>query len=229
MIAPFAGALFAYLFIRLAERVKAKKEKKKSNIRALGKIQLFGNENYNSLYDTLYNIDQILGVIKLANEKSQNPFSANRLDKISIDKDIILDLQSDDFINEYFSYIILVDRHNNDVTNINHFHESMKMARLTGQITPENYNENMLRFAESLKLFRKFCVDSMERTEFIIARCRVLLKKEASFFRKIFKKNYKGYDKSFHKKYDAELLLLKKEMEEIKKSSKEKSDKIVSS
>lgn len=229
LISPFAGAFFAYLFIRLAERVKAKKEKKKSNIRALGKIQLFGNENYNSLFDTLYNIDQILDVIELARQKSQSPFSANRLDKISIDKDILLDLRNDDFINEYFSYIILVERHNNDVTNINHFHESMKMARLSGQITPENYNDNMQRFEERLKLFRKFCVNSMERTEFIIARCRVLIKNESSLFRKVFKISYKGYSKSFYKKYDAELLLLQKEMEEKKKSSKEKSDKIISS
>ena len=229
LISGFAGAFFAYLFIRLAERTKTKKEKKKSYIRALGKIQLLGNENYNSLFDILYNIDQILGVIELARQKSQNPFSANRLDRISIEKDILLDLRNDDFINEYFSYIILVERHNNDVTNINHFHESMKTARLTGQITPENYNENMQRLEEKLKLYRKFCVDSMERTELIVARSRVLLKNELSLFRKIFKKGYKGYSKSFLKKYNAELSLLRKEMQEKKKSSKENSDKIINS
>ncbi len=228
LVSAFAGAFFAYIFIRLADRVKTKKEKKKSYIRALGKIQLLGNENYNSLSDTLHNIDQILNVMKLAREKSQSPFSANRLDKISIDKDVLLDLRNDDFINEYFSYILLVERHNNDVNNINHFHESMKMARLTGQITPENYNDNMQRFEDELELFKRFCVDSMDRTELIIARCRVLLKDESSLFRKMFKKNYKGYSKLFHKKYNAELLVLKKEVNEIRKKSKEKIDRILS-
>lgn len=228
LVTAFAGAFFAYIFIRLSDRVKSKKEKNKANIKALGKIQLMGNENYNSLFDTTQSIDQIQNTIKMAREKEQSPFSANQFNKLSIDKYILQDLRNDDFINEYFSYALLVERHNSDITNINHFHDSMKMARLTGQITPENYNENMQRFESSLDTFNKFCIDSMERTEIIIARCRVLLKNESSLFNKLFR-SYVGYDKKFLKKYDAELFLLKKEVEGIKKKSGYKIKEILSS
>ena len=65
-------------------------------------------------------------------------------------------------------------------------------------------------------------------TEEIIAKSRVLLKDEASLFRKIFPKNRKGYDNNFYKKYDSELTLLKEEMKQINKASKERIEKALS-
>jgi len=229
LTSAFAGAFFAYLFIRFADRGKSRKEKYKTNRRSLSKIQLIGNENCNLLSGTLFNIEQILNVIKLAREKSQNPFTTNRLMPITIDKDILLDLRNDDFINDYFSYTVLVEKHNSDVNSINNFHDSMKMARLTGQISPENYKENMQRLGENIKLFESFCIDSLERTQIIIAKSRVLLKEESSLIRKLFKKTYKGYNKDFDRKSKAELLLLKEEIRKTQEQSKKDIDEVKSS
>lgn len=227
-LAAFAGAFFAFLFLRIADRGKDKRAKRKDNIKALSKIQLICNENYNFLNDSVYSIEQILKVFKEARERKQSPFSENRIDKITNDKNILLDLLNNDFVNDYFSYTIMVEKHNNDVESINHFHESMKMARLTGQITPENYMDNMARFEDNIKIFRKFCFDSMDTTETIIAKCRVLMKDETTLFRKIFPKNQQGYNKKFFIKYEDELDLLKKEMELITSSAKDKIEKILS-
>ncbi len=159
--------------------------------------------------------------------QSKDPFSANQLDKIILDQDILLDLLNTDFINDYFSFALTIEKHNNDVENINHFHNSMKMARLSGQISSENYIENINRFENNIKLFNKFVIDLMNQTEQIIAKCRILLKDEASFFKKIFKITSKGYKKSFHKKLANELLLLNEEMRLVKEKSKKEINEVL--
>ena len=228
LIPAFAGAFFAFLFLRFADWGKKKKNIRDKNIRALNRIQLICNENHNFLNDSIYNIDEIIKVIEEARKRKQSPFSENHLDKITNDKILLLDLVNNAFVNDYFSYAIMVEKHNNDVDSINHFHESMKMARLTGQISVENYIENMSRFGENIKLFKKFCSDSMDMTQDIIAKCRVQLKDETSLWKKLFKKPIYNYDKTFNKKYAAELVLLKKELDQITNASKERIKKVVS-
>ncbi|MFH1197017.1 MAG: hypothetical protein V1720_15070 [bacterium] len=228
LVSAFAGAFFAFLFLRFADRAKEKRTKRKENAKALCRIELICNENYNFLNDSVYSIDQILKVFKEARERKQSPYSENRLDMLTNDKKILLDLLNNNFVNDYFSYTIMIEKHNNDVESINHFHEAMKMARLTGQITPENYMDNMARFEDNIKIFKNLVFDSMNMTEEIIAKCRVLLKDEASLFRKIFPKNREGYDNNFYKKYESELSLLKEEMTQINKASKERIEKALS-
>ncbi len=224
----FAGAFFAFLFIRLAAWLKDKRELKRNNRRSLARIQFICNINYGVLSDSLFVADWILKVIKEAEEKKQLPFSANRLDKLSVEKDVLLDLDNFDFLNDYFSYLVTLEKHNNDIDSINQFHESMKMAKLSSIITSENYVENMNRLAKNIKLYKKFCADTMERTEVILAKSRVLLLREKSFLKRIFTSKPKVYSRSFNKKLLAELAILKKEMEFVKKRSKEEMDKIIS-
>lgn len=229
IIAPFAGAFFAFLFLRFAEWLRFRTKRRKNYLRALGKIQLMGNSNYNALASSISSIDQIIKIVKEATDENKSPYSGNRLDNLTNDNDVLLDLRNDDFINEYFSYSLSIEKHNHDVDNINHFHESMKNSRLAGQITPQNYDENMLRFIDDLKLYRKYCLDFMEKTEVIIARSRVLMKIESTFFRKLFKIHLEKFNKSFIKKYDVELLVLKQEIEDIKNKNKKERDRILSS
>lgn len=228
LTSAFAGAFFAYIFLRISDRVKDKKSKRKDSIRSLSKIQFICNENYNLLNDSLFVIDQISSVIIEARRRNQSPYSVNRLDRITNDKEILLYLLNIDFLNDYFSYTVMVEKHNNDVDSFNHFHESMQMARLSGQIPVENYNENMLRFENDIKAFKNLCIDAMERTEDIVAKCRVILKEEDRFFRKFLRKNYLSYNKIFNQKLEEELKLLKKEKQKIIKDSKEKIDKALS-
>ncbi len=224
----FAGAFFAFLFIRLAAWLKDRRDRKIKDRRALGKIQFICNINYGVLSDSLFVIDWILKVIKDAEEKKQLPFSANRLDKLSVEKDVLLDIDNSDFLNDYFSYIVTLEKHNNDIDSINQFHESMKMAKLGGKITPENYVDNMNRLGKNLNVYKKFCVDTMGKTEIILAKSRVLLLREKSLLKRIFSSKPKLYSRGFEKKLIAELDILKKEMELVKKKSREEMDKIIS-
>src|SRR3989304_6513221 len=88
LVSAFAGAFFAFLFLRFADRGKEKRAKRKENTKALCRIELICNENYNFLNDSVYSIDQILKVFKEARERKQSPFSENRLDNLTNDKNI---------------------------------------------------------------------------------------------------------------------------------------------
>lgn len=227
LLSAFAGAFFAFIFLWISDRVKAKKQNRKANIRALSKIQLICNSNYNSLNNTLYSINEILKVFKAAREQAKDPFSANRLDKIILDQDLLLDLLNVDFLNDYFSFTRSIEKHNDDIENINHFHESMKMARLSGVISSENYIENLTRFENNLKLFYRFVTELMDQTESIIAKARVLLKAETTFVKKILRLSSKGYKKNFSKKYIAEIEILKGEMKTVKEKSRKKIEEVL--
>ena len=227
LLSAFAGAFFAFIFLWVSDRVKTKKQKRSTNIRALSKIQLICNNNYNALNNTLYSISEILRVFKEAREQSKDPFSANRLDKIILDQDLLLDLLNIDFLNDYFSFTRSIEKHNNDIENINHFHESMKMARLSGVISSENYIENLTRFENNLKLFNKFVIDLMNQTESIIAKARVLLKDETTFIKKLLRITSKGYKKNFNNKYETELEFLRTEMKMVKEKSRKRIEEVV--
>ncbi len=227
LLSAFAGAFFAFIFIWIFDRIKTRKGVQKSNIRTLNKIQFICNNNYSTLNTTVYSISEIIRVFNEARKQSQDPFSANRLDKIILDQDLLLDLSNVDFINDYFAFTRIIEKHNNDIDNLNHFHESMKMARLTGAISSENYIENLDRFERNLKLFKKFVIDLMNQTESIIAKSRVLLKDEATFIKKIFRITSKGYKKDFNKKYESELVLLRAEMKMVKEKSKKEIDEVL--
>lgn len=227
LLPSFLGAFFAFLFIRFADWLKEKHEIKKKNIRSLLKIQFICNENSNSINNTVFSIDQINRVIKESKERLQVPLAGNRLEKMILEKDVLLDLLNQDFINDFFSYNATIEKHNEDVVAFNELHDSLKMAFISKKIDSENYWENIERLKSNLEVFKKFCNDSFEKNEDILSKCRVLLITEQTFFRKLFKSNYRKYNKDFDSKVSIEKQKLIKEMKFVQEKSKQEIDKVM--
>ncbi len=222
----FSGAFFAFVFIRISEILKAKRDRKNKNIKSLLSIQYLCNENYNTLNDTIYSLNDSIRIFEEAKKRNQDPYTPLLFKKLSINKEIILELTNNDFVNDYFSYSIMVAKHNDDIESINTFKNTFQIARLSSNISPENYIENMNRLKEQFKDFIKYCYDSMDRTQEILVKCRVLLNKENPWYSKLLFWKDTGYPKNFKSDYEKELLIAKKEVEQVKKNSEHRNLKI---
>lgn len=230
ILSAFCGAWFAYIFMKYLEKNISRKEKVNSNIKALYKIQQICNENISTSDQIIYSIDEIIRIFTEAEQRNQDPFSMNRIDILSLNKDLLLDLLNVDFINDYFSHYQIIQKHNDDAKASNDFKNSMHLARLNGNISSENYLENMNRYKDDLIVFRKLVLDLMEKIKTMNAKCRVLLKTKKSFWQKHFQKNLiEKYDDKFPNKLKKELLLLSEEMKGIREASKKEIEKTLNS
>ena len=224
----FSGAFFAFIFIRFAEKLKSRRDRKNDDNNALSKIQYLCNENYNTLNDTTFSLKDSIRIIEEAKVRNQAPYSPLLFKKLSINKDIILKLKNIDFINDYFSYSIMVDKHNDDIESINVFKNSMQTAQLSGVISIENYLENMERLKVQFETFIKYCEDSKERTEDILIKSRVLIKMKFHWYSKLLSWRKGGYPKNYDELHSKELKLLREELREVQKTSEERNNNVES-
>lgn len=143
--------------------------------------------------------------------------------EIPFDPNLLDDLLNIDFINDYFSYLLDVERINKDLLTMQRMYEEMKKYHYIYKVTDKkDFDFNILQHLEKVSQILNFLENSYQSTIRLCAISRLLLKesekKTLLFFYPI---KYK-YKKDFDKSIEAEVGKLKKEIDEIMKKSQEK-------
>ena len=215
----FAGAFFAFIFLRLAEFLSKVYQRQVKHYNSLVNLETQINEIGGIINDDLYIIPEFIRVIKSGH------VYFNNLRSIPIDKSHYENLYDLDLINILFSFNYQVRKINDDLDTASRGYEKIESAYTQKNITPADYVLNCNNLASQLTVMHLFLTKLLEENTKLMARVRLEIKKDISLGTRLqflFTKS-KGakITKQELKKEEKKLEL---EIEETKRKSKKEID-----
>lgn len=213
----FAGAFFAFLFLRLSEFLTKLYQREVKHYNSLVNLEVQLNEIGGIIHDDLYVLPNFIRVITSGN------IYFNNLHTIPIDKSHYENLYDLSLLNDLFSYFYQARKLNDDLITANSGYQDIKNALIQKNIKKDDYLINTKLMANNLKQIEVFLIEFEEVTVKLMARVRVQMKYDIPLSTKIqqFFIKTKG-DKIKETEIAKEVKKLKKEIDETKaKSSKE--------
>jgi len=222
-IIAFFGAFFAFIFVKIAEWITIVRKGNKNHFYSLMKIERLLNRISDRLEVNIQVFGEHLDALK---SKKLLIWSSH---EIPFDYELSDDLKNIDFINEYFSFSLDIERMKNDFVTIKNMHEENKGLFINEKISPDTYKDNVSFCINKMLLIIRFMKAYQENTIQLLAKTRILQKekeKNWTFLFGAFPKRH--YEKNLNEKVEEELKILKKEIDEIRRKSKEEKNKIKS-
>lgn len=222
-IIAFFGAFLAFIFVKFGEWIRDVKKRNKNHFNALMKIERLLNRICDRLEVNIQVFGEHLDALK---SKKLLIWSSH---EIPFDYKLSDDLKNIDFINEYFSFSLDIERMKNDFVTIKNMHEENKGLFINEKISQDTYKDNVSFCIGEMEKIIKFMKAYQEKLIQLLAKTRILQKekeKNWTFLFGAFPKTH--YEKNFNEKVREELEILKKEIDEVRKKSKEEKNKIKS-
>ena len=222
-IGAFFGAFFAFIFVIIAECITIFRKGNKNHFNSLIKIERL----LNRIYDRLDVNIQVFG--KNLDALKSMKFLIWSSHEVPFNNELANDLKNIDFINEYFSFSLDIERMKNDFVTIKNMYEENKGLFINEKISLEIYKDNVLFCIREMKKIIKFMKAYQEKANKLLATTRLLQKEKRKNWTFLFGAiPKKHYIKNFDEKIEKEQKTLNKEIDEIRKESLEEKNKIKS-
>jgi len=234
-IIAFFGAFFAFIFVKIAEWITIVRKGNVNHFKSLMKIERLLNRICDRLEVNIQVFGEHLDALK---SKKLLVWSSH---EIPFDYDLSDDLKNIDFINEYFSFSLDIERMKNDFVTLRNMHEENKGLFINEKISPDTYKDNVSFCIGEMEKIIKFMKAYQEKVIQLLAKTRLLQKEKEgnwTFWSEISRIKFNSflfdgfpkrhYEKNFNKKVEEELEILKKEIDEVRKESQEEKNKIKS-
>lgn len=218
----FAGAFFAFLFLRLAEFFSKIYSRQVQHYNSLVMLETQLNEIGGIIHDNLYIIPTFAKVIVSGN------VYFNNLHKIPIDKSHYQNLYDINLLNELFEYYYQLRKINDDIETMAAGYSDIKNALIQGHINQARYKVNAGALAETLKTLEIFLADIQEQTVKLMARVSVQIKGDIPLGTKLQRMFIHTVgDKLKQEEIDRQVKKLSKEIEETKTKSQKQIEEVL--
>lgn len=221
----FFGAFFAFILIRIAEILKEmwkRQEKANNELVILDRLM---NINYGILDSNIIIVDDFIKVLQKI--ESEDSVYVNPIHKLAVRKESSLNLANIHYLNKIFSLMVDFERSNNDVDTINGWNKELRTALIQRNISREEYRVNAKKILEDLPSLKKYFLHLSEEIISAMAENRILMRKQETFYHQLLV-CYLGFNQVgvSGKEIETEKEIIKEEIQQVKKESKEKVDKI---
>ena len=218
----FAGAFFAFLFLRLGEFFSKLYQRQVKHYNSLVILETQLNEIGGIIHDNLYILPNFIRVINSGN------VYYNNLRPIPTDKSHYENLYDLNILNELFTYYYQARKINDDMETASAGYQDIKNALIAKNINPADYIINAKLLATNLKQIEIFLAELENTTVRLLARIRVQMrydkplgtKMQSWFF-------HTSGAKLKQKEIDTEFGKLQKEIEETKTKSQKEIEEIL--
>lgn len=184
LLSAFAGAFFAYLFVRIGEFFSKIYERQKIHYNTLVLLATQLNKNYGILEDNKYLIPNFIQTIQ------DGKIYQNKIHMLDIDEVFLKDLFSIKLINNLFSLQYDYRKANEDADTINDINQNIRdmfrqrILQEQDKEGIEEYKQNTNILVNNLRLYEKILVSTQTKTLILHAIVRLKLKKEIPLFTK---------------------------------------------
>ena len=224
IITSFAGAFFAFLFIRIETIFEKIYQRQVIHYNALVKIEHDANRLLGSLNQKIFVIDSFLETIEEVRKKNIALICMNHFKPLEYDRTVLLELSNIDYINHLFGFFTELEKFNETIETIMNIYNGYKYS-FTNKLLPTDwFIERTLELEEKFITAKKFAEQLVKEDKEVYGLARELLKKKpflVLFMGMITKRNITEKDKEGGKKEEA---LLEKEIEKNAKESQERID-----
>lgn len=218
----FAGAFFAFLFLRLGEFLTKLYQRQVKHYNSLVILETQLNEIGGIIHDDLYILPNFIRVI------TSGHVYYNNLRPIPIDKSHYENLYDLTILNELFSYNYQVRKINDDMETASVGYQDIKNAMIAKNITPADYLVNTKLLSTNLKQIEIFLTELENTTIKLLARIRVQMRYDKPLGTKLQSLFiHSSGEKIKQKEMDVEIDKLQKEIEETKTKSQKEIEEIL--
>ncbi|MBU4397066.1 hypothetical protein KKC08_02795 [Patescibacteria group bacterium] len=163
----FAGAFFAFLFLRLAEFLTKLYQREVKHYNSLVHLETQLNEIIGIIHDNLYILPNFIRVIKSGN------IYFNNLQTIPIDKSHYDNLYNLELMNTLFSYQYQTRKLNDDIATATLGYTDIKNALIQKNLEKPDYIINAELMAKNLKHIEVFLAELQNETIDLLAKIRI--------------------------------------------------------
>lgn len=221
LVGGFAGAFFAYLFVRMGDALKKLYDRKETNHTALVKLQHYFNDCLNATSDNLFIINDCASVF--SEERlgtNQAPLYMNAFHTYVIDRETVTKLTNLDFLNEVYSLNVSLNKTNHSLGTIDRAYILFRDALIAKNIDIPIYQANARRYRDRCLEMRGFLMQLQGDLIRLYAITNLLLKGDRPFFLVVLQRLVRtAYPKNFQALLAVEHPRVKAEMEALAKAS----------
>jgi len=218
----FAGAFFAFLFLRLAEFFSKIYERQLKHYNALVLLETQLNELGGIIHDNLFLIPFFNNAITSGN------IYFSKIRQLPINRSHYVNLHDIDLINDLFSFNNQLRKLNDDIDSLTDGYLDIKNAYIQHHIQKQDYLINAQIYFEQLIAIEAFLTDMQNRTIQLMAKVRLMANKDIPLGTKIGRWFIKTSGSSIKKEdISKEAKKLFKEIESTKTKSQKDIEEIV--
>lgn len=218
----FAGAFFAFLFLRLAEFLTKIYQRQVKHYNSLVILETQLNELGGVIYDNIYLIPFFRKAILTGN------IYFSKLRPLPFDKSHYENLYDIDLINDLFSFNYQLRKLNDDIDGFTDGYADIKNAYIQHNIDKQDYLINAQISAEILTTLEVFQKDMVEHTVRLMAKVRLMSKKDVPLGTRIMRWFIHTSGSSLKKnEIEKEAKKLYEEIEETKTKSQKEIEEIL--
>lgn len=219
----FAGAFFAFLFIRLSDALTRIYERKANHYRALVKIELNLNQCLVVIASNLFTIVDFRHAMERG-QQSPNGIALHvmQFEKIPFTGELVPSLTNIDFMNDLHIYTENIRKINRQIMSLEDAYQTAKLGMIDGKINRDTYYRNVGHVLEGMSIIEKFLKSADDETVKTLASTRVLAQDKPFLAKLVSAITKTRYGENFLEKRQIEEKNLHREREEIRTKSEER-------
>ncbi len=221
VVASFAGAFFAFLFLRVGEILEKYYQRQLIHFNALVSMEVSLDELGTIIHDNIYLLPSFRTTINSGN------VYASTLRPLPIRRDYYEKLHDVELINELYKLNYDIRRINDDLESANDWYSHIREIYTTGQMKADHYIENAKILSENLKLLQAALILLLDDTIRFHAVVKIRLSMDKPLLTRIMHFIIdKTRQKIVEKQIKAKITQLKEEIEKSAEDSQPRIEKI---
>jgi hypothetical protein len=177
LVGAFAGAFFAFLFLRFGEAGKRVFERKEKNYNTLVRLQHYVNDCLNITGDNIFVIDDFFRCFSDERlRKGELSIFINRFQQYPIDRELVIGLTNLEFANDLYTLNVELSKMNDSLATLGRSYEQVMDAFISKKIDNATYLLNVRTSRDRYREIREFLVQTKEDLIKAFATTNLLVK-----------------------------------------------------
>jgi hypothetical protein len=220
LVGAFAGAFFAYVFVRFADGFKKVYDRKEKNHTTLVRLQHYINDCLNTTSDNMFIADDCIKVFSEERLRSEEiSIYMNVFHEYHIDREQLIGLTNVRFLNEMYSLNVHLTKLNSSMATVDRAYAQIRDAFVSKNVGRAEYVANSRRTRDRCAELRGHLLQTKEDLVRLFAAINLLLRNPPFLIEVIKYLTQTSHPNSFEADLDSELVRVRADMEKISSES----------
>jgi len=214
LLSGFAGAFFAYLFVRFGDGMKKIYDRKEKHHTTLVRLQHYFNDCLNITGDNVFVADDFLRAFDERRlQAGERPIFMNQFQQYPIDRELVIGLTNLNFANEVYTLNVELRKLNDSLAAADRAYVQPKEAFIAKNIDLATYLANARLSRDRCRELKGFLLQVRRDLTRLFAISNLLIKDAPFLVRVVRALTISKYSRTMTKDLDAEIVRLNAEIE----------------
>lgn len=217
-LSAFAGAFFAFLFIRIGDGLAKIYERAVKHYNGLVKLEYLLNTYLNEINDNIFILDSFKNTI------SKGGMCLDEFKALPVNDELLIELNNIELIRELFDLNVTINKLNRSMATVSRIYTELRLSHLDKKNNLQTFNFNIRGVLKNIDLLIISFNDLDIKTIRCLSKARIRASKDRPFFTKI-SQYISNIDSGIKEgELSNEIIKLRKEIEQVREKSQKELD-----